>query len=87
MSIEYKLNKGATQHVRIFYDRDSQDPFEGQLTETGVGWNVRNKADNLGDLLLFWRKKETPSPMPRFREMRPEAPREEKTDSIQQRQN
>ena len=87
VSIEYKLNKGATQHVRIFYDRDSQDPFEGQLTETGVGWNVRNKADNLGDLLLFWRKKETPSPMPRFREMRPEAPREEKTDSIQQRQN
>lgn len=57
VSVEYKLNKGATQYIRIFYDRDTQDPFEGQLTETGVGWNVRNKADNIGDLLLFWRKK------------------------------
>lgn len=57
VSVEYKLNRGATQYLRLFYDRDQQDPFEGQLTEAGVGWNVRNKADNLGDLLLFWRKK------------------------------
>ncbi|MBR1594252.1 MAG: translocation/assembly module TamB domain-containing protein [Alloprevotella sp.] len=63
VSVEYKLNRGATQYVRLFYDRDQQDPFEGQLTETGVGWSVRNKADSLGDLLLFWRKrKEEPQP-------------------------
>jgi len=65
VAVEYTLNKGATQYFRVFYDRDQEDPFEGQLTSTGVGYSVRKKSDNLGDLILFWRKEkgaEMPAP-------------------------
>ncbi len=56
VSIEYRMNKGATRYFRVFYDRDQQDPLEGQLTNTGVGYSVRKKTDRFGDLFIFWRK-------------------------------
>lgn len=57
VSIEYRMNKGATRYFRVFYDRDQQDPLEGQLTNTGVGYSVRKKTDRFGDLFIFWRKR------------------------------
>lgn len=61
ISVEYRMNKGATRYVRLFYDRDTQDPLEGQITKTGVGYSVRRKATRFGDLFLFKprKKKET----------------------------
>lgn len=58
VSVEYRINKGASRFVRVFYDRDLQDPLEGQLTKTGVGYSVRRKAEKFGDLFIFWKKKE-----------------------------
>lgn len=57
VSIEYKINPGATRYARIFYERDTTDPLEGLLTKTGIGYSVRKKTDRFGDLFIFWRKK------------------------------
>lgn len=62
VSVEYKMNRGATRYLRVFYDRDQQDPLEGLLTNTGVGYSVRRKADKFTDLFLFRRKKEHSAP-------------------------
>ena len=57
VSIEYKINPGATRYARIFYERGTTDPLEGLLTKTGIGYAVRKKTDRFGDLFIFWRKK------------------------------
>lgn len=61
VSVEYRLDKGSTRYVRLFYDRDTQDPLEGQLTKTGVGLVLRRKSDRLGDLFIFRTRKEKPA--------------------------
>ena len=60
VSVEYRLDKSATRYVRVFYDRDTQDPLEGQLTRTGAGLVLRRKTDKLGELFLFRNKKNLP---------------------------
>lgn len=57
VSVEYRLDQGATRYVKVFYDRDSQDPLEGQLTKTGAGLVLRRKTDRLGELFIFKKKK------------------------------
>lgn len=58
VSVEYRMNDGATRYIRVFYDRDQQDPLEGQLTRTGLGYSVRRKATKFGDLFIFWKRKD-----------------------------
>lgn len=53
ISLEYRLDKSATRYVRLFYDRNTRDPLEGQLVETGAGLVLRRKTDNLGELFIF----------------------------------
>ncbi len=57
VSVEYRLDQGATRYVKVFYDRNTQDPLEGQLTKTGAGLVLRRKTDRLGELFLFKKKK------------------------------
>ena len=57
VSVEYRLDRGSTRYVKAFYDRDTQDPLEGQLTRTGVGLVLRRKTDRLGELFIFKNKK------------------------------
>ena len=58
IAVEYRLDRSATRYVKVFYDRSTQDPLEGQLTQTGAGLVLRRKTDKLGELFLFRRKKE-----------------------------
>ncbi len=53
IAIEYRLDKSASRYVRAFYDRNQQDPFEGQIVEGGVGLVLRKKGDRLGELFIF----------------------------------
>lgn len=57
VSIEYRLDESATRYVKVFYDREAQDPLEGQLTKTGAGLVLRRKTDRLGELFIFKNKK------------------------------
>ncbi len=53
VSVEYRLDRSATRYVKVFYDRATQDPLEGQLTKTGAGLLLRRKTNKLGELFLF----------------------------------
>ena len=53
VAIEYRLDQGSTRLLKLFYNRDTQDPLEGQLTRTGAGLVLRKKSDRLGDLFIF----------------------------------
>lgn len=55
ISVEYRLDKGATRYVRLFYDRSAHDALEGNLMETGAGLVLRKKTNKLGELFLFKR--------------------------------
>lgn len=57
ISLEYRLDKSSTRYVRVFYDRDSHDPLEGSMMQTGAGLVLRRKTDRLGELFLFRKKK------------------------------
>lgn len=57
ISVEYRLDRSATRYVKVFYDRETQDPLEGQLTKTGAGLVLRRKTDKLGELFVFKKKK------------------------------
>ncbi len=58
VSLEYRLDKGSTRYVKVYYDRSANDPLEGQLTKTGAGLVLRRKTNRLGELFLF----RTPKP-------------------------
>lgn len=53
ISVEYRLDKGATRYIRLFYDRSAHDALEGTLMETGAGLVLRRKTNKLGELFLF----------------------------------
>lgn len=53
VAVEYRLDQSATRYVNVFYDRNSQDPLEGQLTKTGAGLILRRKTNRLGELFIF----------------------------------
>jgi hypothetical protein len=57
VAVEYRLDKSSSRYVRAFYDRSTRDPFEGQLTKTGVGLVLRKKTNKLGELFIFRSKK------------------------------
>lgn len=65
VAVEYRLDKSATRYIHAFYDRGTQDPFEGQLMKTGAGLVLRRKTDKLGELFIFRnRKKSGNAPKP-----------------------
>lgn len=53
ISVEYRLDKGASRYVHLFYDRSAHDPMEGTLMKTGAGLVLRRKTNRLGELFLF----------------------------------
>lgn len=55
VSLEYRLDKGGTRYVQLFYDNDTHDPLEGSYSTAGAGYILRRKVDSLSELLL-WRK-------------------------------
>lgn len=59
IAVEYRLDRTASRYVRMFYDRSTRDPLEGELTKTGAGLVLRKKSDRLGELFIFRRKKNT----------------------------
>lgn len=56
ISIEYRLDRSAGRYVKVFYDRNAQDPLEGQLTKGGAGLVLRRKTDRLSELFIFKNK-------------------------------
>ena len=58
-SMEYRLNKNETQYLKLFYERESYDWLEGELSEFGAGFLWRRKLDHFKDIFNFKTKKPT----------------------------
>lgn len=57
IAVEYRLDSRSAKQLKVFYNRQTIDPLEGQLTKAGVGLVLRRKSNTLGDLFIFSRKK------------------------------
>lgn len=55
VSIEYRIDNSAKRYVNLFYDHNSQDPLEGQITEAGAGLVLRRKVEKFGEVFAFWK--------------------------------
>lgn len=63
VSLEWRLDNGGTQYIRLFHEKDFSNLIEGELDKNGAGILLRRKVDKLSDLLL-WRKKKEESNAP-----------------------
>ena len=56
VSLEWRLDKGGTQYIRLFHDKNYDSLVEGELVENGAGVLLRKKLDSLSELFI-WKKK------------------------------
>lgn len=56
VSLEWRLDNGGTQYIRLFHDKNYDNLVEGELTENGMGVVLRKKLDSITDLFI-WKKK------------------------------
>ena len=57
VSLEWRLDNGGTQYIRLFHEKDYSNLIEGELDKNGAGVLLRKKVDKLSDLFI-WRKKD-----------------------------
>jgi len=60
VSLEYRLDEGATRYVNVFYNKNYESLLDGEVTEMGAGLVLRRKTERLGELFLFRKKKDQP---------------------------
>lgn len=72
VSLEWRLDNGGTQYVRLFHEKDYSNLIEGELDKNGAGVLLRKKMDKFSDLFIWHKKKEEVPPM-RRREQAPES--------------
>jgi hypothetical protein len=53
ISLEYRLGKGTSRNLRLFYDHDTVDPLEGTYATAGGGLVLRKKTNSFGEIFLF----------------------------------
>ena len=51
ISFEYMLNKSGSMYIRIFRHTGYESILEGEITQTGVGFVLRRKLNNLFELI------------------------------------
>lgn len=64
ISLEYRLDKGASKNLRLFYDHDNVDPLEGNYSSAGAGLVLRKKSDTFGELFLFHQRRKSTTAKP-----------------------
>ena len=73
VSMEYRLNKDATQYIKLFYTQNSYDWLDGYTSEYGAGFIWRRKLSNFWDIFRFWKKEPQPTMRQPQPAMRPSA--------------
>lgn len=53
VELQYRLNDGASQYIRAFYDNNVYDWLEGQIGEYGIGFRWSRKLDKFSDIFRF----------------------------------
>jgi hypothetical protein len=59
VSIEYSLNSSGTMIVKIFRHTGYESILEGEITQTGVGFEYRRKIRRIGDMFRIRRRRST----------------------------
>ena len=59
VELQYRLNEGASQYIRAFYNNNTYDWLEGQIGEYGVGFMWRRKLSRFMDIFRFKSEKQT----------------------------
>jgi hypothetical protein len=65
VSIEYSLNKNGTMLVKIFRHTGYESILEGEITQTGVGFEYRRKIRRIGDMFRWRRRRNSQAQMTR----------------------
>ena len=58
VELQYRLNKGASQYIRAFYNNNTYDWLEGLVGEYGVGFMWRRKLQHFKDIFRFKTEKQ-----------------------------
>ena len=58
VELQYRLNEGASQYIRAFYNNSTYDWLEGQIGEYGVGFMWRRKLQRFKDIFRFKTEKQ-----------------------------
>ena len=58
VSLEWRLDNGGTQYIRLFHEKDFSNLVEGEIDKNGAGVLFRRKVDKLSDLLIWRKRKE-----------------------------
>ena len=53
VELQYRLNEGASQYIRAYYNNNTYDWLEGLIGEYGVGFMWRRKLDRFKDIFRF----------------------------------
>ena len=59
VTFEYRLSTTSNKYLKVFYDRDSYDWFEGEIGEYGAGFLWRRKLQHFSDIFKFKTESET----------------------------
>ena len=66
VTFEYRLSPTSNKYLKLYYLRNSNDWFEGEIGEFGAGFMWRRKLDRLKDIFNF--KSESPNTPPARRD-------------------
>lgn len=65
VELQYRLNDGASQYIRAFYNSNTYDWLEGQIGEYGVGFMWKRKLQKFSDIFhLKTERQQTQIPVP-----------------------
>ena len=53
VELQYRLNDGASQYIRAYYNNNTYDWLDGLIGEYGVGFMWRRKLDKFTDIFKF----------------------------------
>lgn len=59
-SMEYRLNQRETQYLKVFYQRNSYDWLDGNISQFGAGFMWKRKLNKLSEIFSF---KSTATPL------------------------
>ena len=63
ISLEWRLDNGNTQYVRVFHEKDYSNLIEGELDKNGIGILLRKKVDKFSDLFIWRSRKKEKTPV------------------------
>ena len=66
VQFEYRLNQNSSQFLKLFYERDSYDWLEGNVSEYGGGFIWRRKLQHFLDIFR-WKDRKDNLPLPTYR--------------------